>query len=502
MGFKEDADFARFVSMGAVGAAAVARHLSTEHDHRMIELERYAMANKVWQTKVKRLRLPDLVCARCGLRVEARAKSKLGIVLSHSDTPGREWHAAGMRDRDLYAFLRADLGTFPPETGLPAFFTKEALGSSVKHARRAAPKAASEGSEVTLTWPCWVPSRSGHLTRIDDEGRIVYVDNSGREHKYWQWRNWAGQRTAYVKPYEPFEGAETIVAGIVPTPQRLGCPGDVWDLARAISGDDETDCYAAIKAAGACEQLATRNELVPIATDDTVDWRVRLEATASLARLDARVWTDPLADLASDQAAAAEQRMEGVLALSEQPTSLASGALLRVASSAENPSELRAAATWGLGQGAAPRPDMLLKLVGDPDAIVALHAIAAIDELTDNTQAVLVGWMSGNDERRAAVAAHLLPRHQRIGPLLDACEQGGQARVRALSALGELPRETVRLAAGSRLTAEITAILEPMWHNQNDWLKTSGKDGLEALEVQKVRFDPTSPGEPWRTGIS
>ena len=73
--------------------------------------------------------------------------------------------------------------------------------------------------------------------------------------------------------------------------------------------------------------------------------------------------------------------------------------------------------------------------------------------------------------------------------------------MRALSALGGLPRETVRLAAGSRLTAEVTAILEPMWHNQNDWLKTIGKDGLEALEVQKVRFDPTSPGEPWRTGI-
>ena len=502
MGFKEDADFARFVSMGAVGAAAVARHLSTEHDHRMIELERYAMANKVWQTKVKRLRLPDLVCAHCGLRVEARAKSKLGIVLSHSDTPGREWHAAGMRDRDLYAFLRADLGTFPPETGLPAFFTQEALRSSVKHARRSTPKAASEGSEVTLTWPCWVPSRSGHFTRIDDEGRIVYVDNNGREHKYWQWRRWAGQRTAYVKPYEPFEGGETIVAGIVPTPQSLGCPGDVWDLASAIRADDESDRYAAIRTVGACEKFDLRNELVPIATDDTLDWRVRLEATASLARLDAGGWTDPLADLASDQAAAAEQRMEGVLALSEQPTSLASSALLRVASSTENPSELRAAAAWGLGQGATPRPDMLLKLVGDPDAIVALHAIAAIDGLTDDTQAVLVGWMSGDDERLATVAAHLLSRHQRIDPLLDACEQGGQLRVRALSALGELPRETVRLAAGGRLTAEITAILEPMWHNQHDWLKTSGKDGLEALEVQKIRFDPTSPGEPWQTGIN
>ena len=94
MGFKEDADFARFVSMGAVGTAAVADDLREQHGHRPIELERYAMANKVWQTKVKRLRLPDLVCTRCGLRVESRAKSKLGLVLSHSDARDRSWDDA------------------------------------------------------------------------------------------------------------------------------------------------------------------------------------------------------------------------------------------------------------------------------------------------------------------------------------------------------------------------------------------------------------------------
>ena len=90
MGFKEDADFARFVSVGAIGTAAVADRLRDRYDHHPIELERYAMSNKVWQTKVKRLRLPDLLCVRCGLRVESRAKSKLKIMLSHSDSPGRQ----------------------------------------------------------------------------------------------------------------------------------------------------------------------------------------------------------------------------------------------------------------------------------------------------------------------------------------------------------------------------------------------------------------------------
>ena len=95
MGFKEDASFARFVSMGAAGTAKVGQVLRNEHGHRPVELERYAMANKVWQTKVKRLRLPDLVCLQCGLRVESRAKSKLGIILSHSERPGGGGTRAG-----------------------------------------------------------------------------------------------------------------------------------------------------------------------------------------------------------------------------------------------------------------------------------------------------------------------------------------------------------------------------------------------------------------------
>ncbi|MDE0163084.1 MAG: hypothetical protein OXL98_15255 [Acidimicrobiaceae bacterium] len=499
MGFKEDADFARFVSMGAVGAAAVARHLSTEHSHRMVELERYAMANKVWQTKVKRFRLPDLVCVRCGLRVEARAKSRLGIIVSHSDSPGRQWDA-GMRDRDLYAFLRADLSTFPPETGLPSFFTTAALRSTVQDARRTAPKAASEGSEITLSWPCWVPSRPGRFERIDSDGRIVYHDIRGRERKYWQWSRWSGDGRSYLQPREPFEGGETIVAGIVPEPENIDCPGDIWKLDSAVAAGEDTDRYAAIKAAGVVQRFDLHEQLVAVRSEQTVDWRLRLEAAASLARLDAQNWTDALVDFAFAVDAVAEQRMEAVLALSEQRTRTAAEALAGIAATVDLPQELRAAAAWGLGQGPTPQPTMLLQIVLDPQAVVSLHAIAAMDHLDEHTEATLVEWLTGTDERRADIAAHLLSRHRRISVLLDACEHGGASRVRALSALGGLPRGAVRLAAGVRLTPQLQTALEPMWHSQTSWLKTHGPDALEALDVQKVRFDPTSPGDPWQTG--
>ena len=59
---------------------AVAEDLNNR-GHRMGELERYAAGNKVWGVRPKRLRIPDLLCLRCGRRFESKGKSKLEIKL-------------------------------------------------------------------------------------------------------------------------------------------------------------------------------------------------------------------------------------------------------------------------------------------------------------------------------------------------------------------------------------------------------------------------------------
>lgn len=281
----------------------------------------------------------------------------------------------------------------------------------------------------------------------------------------------------------------------------MDCPGDVWNPGNDIESNTDVDRYAGIKASGAARRTDLQDELLAIAEDHSIDWRVRLEAAASLARLDGGRWRHMIVDFIDDAAATSAQRMEAVLAASELPAGAASDALFEVASDVSHDPELRAAATWGLGQGESAQPGLLLDLAIDSEEIVALHAIAAIDELPDPVQGVLCGWLHGQDERKGDIASHLLSRHQRVDILLDAHERGGRARLRSLSALGRLPRATVRLAAGDRITTEVAALLEPMWHGLESWVQNAGRDGLEALEVQKVRFNPTSPGTPWQLGV-
>ena len=491
MGFKQDAEFAANVSMGAAGTARIGRVLRDDHGHRPIELERYSMANKVWRTKVKRKRLPDLLCLRCGQRFEVRAKSKPGIVLSHSEQPERRWNEGGMRREDLFAFARVGLkrhGSY--HVGMPTFIDLRALSAVVQLGKLSAPKAASAGSEMTMTWPSWVPSRSGTVEGVDDEGQILFRQDGGRVQRYWHWREWGeGNRHLYVEPGSPIAAGDAIVAGAVPSASPE-CAGNTWDVAAALEAEEETERYAAIKAAGILRRTDLAQQLARIAAE-TSDWRMGLEALGALARLDPRTWTRRIADLAADGHDAGEAQMEAVFILSEIASEEAAAGLADVARDAANRVELRAAAAWGLGRGAHPSPDLLLPLIESPETMVSLHAIVALESLPAGRIAELASTLDSPDDRLAASAARVLSRHRCVEALLQAARGGGRARLWALGALGDLPAEVVRQSAGGPLDGEIERALEPMWLAQRDWLRgDEGREGLEALDVQTVRFDP------------
>ena len=99
--FKSDDSFLRKLAVGAAGTNATIDRLK-ELGFSPIELERGSTGFKIWKKiKIKRVRVPDILCQQTGLRFESRGKSKPEISMSHSlRDPKRAWDA-GMRDDDF-----------------------------------------------------------------------------------------------------------------------------------------------------------------------------------------------------------------------------------------------------------------------------------------------------------------------------------------------------------------------------------------------------------------
>ena len=212
MAFKVDASFLRFLTMGALGVRRVASELE-DRGFEPIELERYCSSNKIWTTKIKRLRLPDLLCARTGLRIEVRAKSDLKIRMSDApNDPERRWDA-GLRDEDIVALIACSEG---PEGPVPAdsavYFSVRALRVSEPHSRLGSAKSVSEGAERDRTWPSTVPSRPGLVLSVDEDRLVVRMEGDDRPPRRQTYR--LGDKHAYAGPGERFEENVTILAGV------------------------------------------------------------------------------------------------------------------------------------------------------------------------------------------------------------------------------------------------------------------------------------------------
>lgn len=169
MGFKVNSSFLRFLTMGALGVRSVLAELKSR-GFEPIELERYCTSNKIWTTKVKRLRLPDLLCVKTGMRVEVRAKSDLMIRMSDApNNPERAWDA-GLRQEDLVALVGCAEGpNGPVPADEAAYFSVAMLRDSVRLSKLGPPKSASEGAERDRTWPSTVPRRPGYVLSLDND---------------------------------------------------------------------------------------------------------------------------------------------------------------------------------------------------------------------------------------------------------------------------------------------------------------------------------------------
>ena len=491
MALKQDEDFLRFLTMGAAGTAAILDVLNIRHGHRMVELERYSTANKIWLTKLKRLRLPDLLCLDCGIRVEVRAKSTLAIRMSHSASPGREWDA-GLRDRDVAAFI-----AWRHEPEAPSehhqFFQIGGMRSAIQYAKLGARKAPSEGAERDITWPARVPKRNGRVVEIDSaRGTVRYRPAEGRLCSY-SLRG-AAPAYIYVKAKQTLVGGEQFVLGCVPTMDNMRCPGQTWDLIHDLNSDDTTDRYAAVKAAAAGHtNQALEHRLLEIAEDAEEDERIRLEARGSLASIDPERHIDELICYAHRPGSSKSEKafaMESIFILSELRSSEAVNALAALARDTAADSEARCAAVWGLGIAGADDARQVLPFIADPDDEVALHAMASVGELDIEALGTLRRMLESGDDRRAASAAALLvdEGEDGISHLLEVAQHRDQSGLWSRAALGEIPEADLRETADKKLSPGLESALSAIWISQRSWLKQQAVENpLDFLRRQCIR---------------
>lgn len=488
MAFKQDEDFLRFITMGAAGSAAVSHNLREAHGHATIELERYAMANKIWATKIKRLRLADLVCLACGRRIEARAKSDLRVRMSHSDAVGREWDA-GLRDDDLCAFVPWADGAV---SGPPEYFTVGEMRATARYAKFGTRKAASEGAERDMTWPMQRAARDGIVESLDLFGsRVTLLPFQGRRQRL-SMRDGI-PAIIYVRAGEKVRGAQTFVVGCLDKPKDLRCPGEAWDIEADLHDSDASTRYAAVKAVGFRGDSSLMGDLLDIAADEHEDGRIRLEAWASLARIDSATYTSHIAARAQEPHSRDRPlaiAMEAIFILSELGTSEAAAALASLAANRGLDPEARCAAVWGLGVAGCEDPGRVFAFITDEDESVALHALASIGRLPAELLDATADLLDGTD-RDAASAAALLTRQGDAGArvLLSRAADGGPAATWALAALGEMTERDVRAAATATLAPELKRMLAPMWAARGSWLSRQAMDTpLRFLERQTIRY--------------
>ncbi|MEA2278510.1 MAG: hypothetical protein QOC78_3470 [Solirubrobacteraceae bacterium] len=468
MALKDPASFLRFLTMGAAGTQAVAQHLKGL-GHDMVELERGSTSNKLWTKKIKRLRIADLVCRDCGLRVECRAKT--GLAIQASETRGgqaeRAWDA-GMRDDDLFAFLVVDVGEDGRARAFePHYFTAAALRESYKDGMEGERKSFKDGYEMTWIWPSKAVAAGGRVAKIDHSGQRIKIE---RPRAAWsQFPRGNDGAVLASKDLHFYVGERdtvpdhSLLCGVVarPTEDALACPGR-WD-----EPEDEYGAYPryiAIRLVGLNRDADAVEWLSELAADEREDDRLRLEAVGALASIDPGRVDVVIEWLRGDRV---EWAMEAAFILTDLGGAEAEQALIETTLDTTAPSELRSAAAWGLG--ALDRGDRLVDLLGDGDRAVALHALVALGEPDDELIDTLADVVRDADEDAAPAAALALSRAvSGIERLAEIASGEGDAADVALCALGQLGAGSV---PSSSLSASARRIVEVLWRGEGTWLR-------------------------------
>lgn len=433
LAFKPDASFFEKIAIGAVGARAVSQYLSSR-GHDVAELENGSTATKLWKdVKRKRVRIPDLVCKRCGLRVESRAKSNQPeLSVSHSETDAERAWDYGLVDADVMAFPVCSRvggeswGSGRLEGTRSYWHSRDRVNWSasayinffrvadlraVTHGRSST-KGVTEGSETSITWDAIFSTRAGRVESVD-RGKIS-VRRQTDGHLY-PWQNKKGLATAVEVGQEIAE--HQLLAGAVrPVADAdLRCLGALPNghILSLLESPQRTQRFTGVKLARLRGESAYRDRIARLGAHDEEDIYVRLEAAAFLTSAcagPARELFDPYLSSPDDQI-----RLEAVVALAAAGTGEAVRLLGDILKDAELPYFLRSASAWGLGQIASDdAAEQLISAFANAGRDVRDDALDAVGTLGTRPYGRLTAAILGGNDDLAAGAAEAIRRYSHL----------------------------------------------------------------------------------------
>ncbi|MBW1613251.1 MAG: HEAT repeat domain-containing protein [Deltaproteobacteria bacterium] len=351
--FKTDESFLEKLAIGAIGTRKVLENL-TQQGHKPVELERGSTGYKIWKSiKIKRIRVPDILCINSGIRVESRAKTKLVISMSHSSADETRGWDFGLKDEDYVALVVCERNGDEPVDWvadnnvqyIQVADLRKAIDS--KKVIQERPKGAQEGFETRLTWPCSVASSDGKVIEISK--RIKFKRQSDNRTISLALSKKGIELTPCVSVGQTIKRYQ-ILASVSPVSEEVPIRSIELEpyYRELLSSTSISDRYGAAKAYSFLNHKFDTTPLEERIKDDAEHIYIKLESAAALARSGSKLGYDFIESVLSSDYL--EHRLEAVIILGELPSEQSSKLLIQVLAEETQHEEIRGGAAWALGE--------------------------------------------------------------------------------------------------------------------------------------------------------
>ena len=475
---KTDTSFLEKVAMGAIGTRRVLENLEAA-GHRPVALDRGSTSYKLWKAiKIKRLRVPDILCVASGIRVESRAKSKLEVSMSHSDSdPERGWDF-GLNDGDYVAFPQCERIGEEPVAWRASELVQYVLVRDLRRARedglvlQEKPKGAEEGFETRLTWPSSVASSDCTVVEVTDS-RVSLRRCTDERLLSLSLKRSGVQLRPMVRAGDTVRRGQIVSSVVSPTQQLpIGRRLDAHDYLLLLTSPSLSDRYASAKALCFFEDPGISGALKALLDEPKEHIYVKLEAAATLMRSGCGRGAEFLCSTLHGEYL--ENRLETVIVLGEVPSEESSRILTECLLDTDQHPEIRAGAAWSLGELRSSRAlGALVQSFKEVEPAIRVEAARALAKVARRHPPLVLREFPGSSPQQRPGIAWALARAGgfSIGELLP-LRIDDDARHWIAYMLGAQPEErfTAEIANLKQEDPEVHFAVNVLWKILTSWV--------------------------------